>query len=181
MSIRSLDHPNIVGYRGSKTLNDERVILAMETCDISLGDLIEQRDEQCAGPLEPAKILKVCTDVCSALDYLHTKVHLLHGDLKSYNVLIKNTFEQCKLCDFGVSMPLNADGYVDLEKNPKAHYIGTDIYSAPEVFYAPPHDISTKCDMFSFGLIVFECLTLKPVSKSFLLRDFVLEFYCQMC
>lgn len=161
-----MDHPNIVGYRGSKTLNDERVILAMETCDISLGDLIEQREEQSAGPLEPAKILKVCVDVCSALDYLHTEAHLLHGDLKSYNVLIKNAFEQCKLCDFGVSVPLNADGFVDLEKNPKAHYTGTDIYSAPEVFYAPPRDISNKCDVFSFGLIVFECLTLKPVSVS---------------
>lgn len=155
----------------------------METCDISLGGLIEERDEQSAGPLEPAKILRVCTDVCSALDYLHTKAHLLHGDLKSYNVLIKNSFEQCKLCDFGVSLPLTADGFVDLEKNPKAHYIGTDIYSAPEVFYAPPHDISNKCDIFSFGLIVFECLTLKPVSLPiqkyfwFKISDFSISFF----
>lgn len=158
---RSLDHPNIVGYRGSKTLNDDRVILAMETCDTSLGDLIEQRDELSAGPLEPTKILKVCLDVCSALDYLHTKAFLMHGDLKSYNVLIKNSFEHCKLCDFGVSVPLNSDGFIDLEKNPNAHYIGTDIYSAPEVFQSPPQDISNKCDIFSFGLIIFECLTLK--------------------
>lgn len=158
---RSLDHPNIVGYRGSKTLNDERVILAMETCDTSLGDLIEQREELSAGPLEPPKIMKVCIDVCNALDYLHTKANLLHGDLKSYNVLIKNSFEHCKLCDFGVSLPLK-EGFVDLDKNPKARYVGTDIYSAPEVFYAPPQDISSKCDIFSFGLIIFECLTLKP-------------------
>lgn len=160
--FRSLDHPNIVGYRGSKTLTDDRVILAMETCDTSLGDLIEQRDELSAGPLEPPKILKVCLDVCAALDYLHTKANLLHGDLKSYNVLIKNSFEHCKLCDFGVSVPLNRDGFIDLEKHPKARYIGTDIYSSPEVFHAPPQDISSKCDVFSFGLIIFECLTLKP-------------------
>lgn len=162
ISFRSLDHPNIVGYRGSKTLNDDRVILAMEQCDTSLGDLIEQRDELSAGPLEPSKILKVCLDVCNALNYLHTKANLLHGDLKSYNVLIKNSFEHCKLCDFGVSVPLNNDGFIDLEKNPKAKYIGTDIYSAPEVFHAPLQDISSKCDIFSFGLIIFECLTLKP-------------------
>lgn len=133
----------------------------METCDTSLGDLIELRDEINAGALEPSKILKVCLDVCSALDYLHTKANLLHGDLKSYNVLIKNSFEHCKLCDFGVSVPLNSEGYVDFEKNPKARYIGTDIYSAPEVFHAPPQDVSSKCDIFSFGLIIFECLTLK--------------------
>lgn len=143
-------------------LNDERIILAMETCDTSLGDLIEQRFDLSVGPLEPSKILKVCIDVCSALDYLHTKVHLLHGDLKSYNVLIKNAFEQCKLCDFGVSLPLNSEGFIDLDKNPNLHYIGTDIFSAPEIFHAPPEDISTKCDIFSFGLIIFECLTLRP-------------------
>lgn len=169
--FRSLNHPNIVGYRGSKTLNDERVILAMETCDTSLGDLIEQRNEMSAGPLEPSKIFKVCLDMCNALDYLHTTVKLLHGDLKSYNVLIKNSFEQCKLCDFGVSLPLNDDGFVDLEKNPDAHYTGTDIYSAPEVFAAPSHDISSKCDIFSFGLIVFECLTLQPPHYEHLVED----------
>lgn len=157
-----MDHPNIVGYRGSKTLNDDRVILAMETCDTSLGDLIEQREELMAGPLEASKIHKVCHDVCNALDYLHTKALLLHGDLKSYNVLIKNSFEHCKLCDFGVSLPLNSEGYVDLVKNPNARYVGTDIFSAPEVFNAPPQDISSKCDMFSFGLIIYECLSLRP-------------------
>lgn len=134
----------------------------MEICDTSLGDLIEQRDELMAGPLEPPKIHKVCLDICNALDYLHTKALLLHGDLKSYNVLIKNSFEHCKLCDFGVSLPLNSEGFIDLAKNPKARYIGTDIYSAPEVFNAPQQDISSKCDMFSFGLIIFECLTLRP-------------------
>lgn len=134
----------------------------METCDTSLGDLIEQRAEQSSGPLEPQKILKVSIDVCNALNYLHTKANLLHGDLKSYNVLIKNSFDQCKLCDFGVSLPLNKDGFVDLMKNPKARYVGTDIFSAPEVFYAPVQDISSKCDIFSFGLIIYECLTLQP-------------------
>lgn len=39
-------------------------------------------------------------------------------------ILIKNDFEICKLCDFGVSLPLNADGYIDLVKKPDAKYIG---------------------------------------------------------
>lgn len=56
-------------------------------------------------------------DVCKALDYLHTQALILHGDLKSFNVLIKGDFELCKLCDFGVSVPLNAEGYLDLKNN----------------------------------------------------------------
>lgn len=100
-------------------------------------------------------------DVCSALDYLHTKAFILHGDLKSYNVLIRGDFELCKLCDFGVSLPLNEEGYVDVKNNPNAKYTGTDLWSAPEVFLNCPEDISGKTDMFSFGLIIYECVALQ--------------------
>lgn len=161
MLNRSLNHPNIVGYRATKTLPQNQVVLAMETCDTSLGDLIEQRDDMAAGPLEPMKLRKLCLDICNALEYLHKEAFILHGDIKSYNVLIKNSFEHCKLCDFGVSVPLNEDGYIDMEKSPSAKYIGTELYSAPEVFVHPPEDISSKADIFSFGLVIFECLTLK--------------------
>lgn len=63
-------------------------------------------------------------DICSALDYLHTIAHILHGDLKSFNILIKGDFDLCKLCDFGVSQPLNAEGYLDVKKKPDAQYTG---------------------------------------------------------
>lgn len=158
---RSLDHPNIVGYRGSKTLSDDRLILAMETCDTSLGDQIETRVEQSLGPLESERIKKMTLDVCKALDYLHNEAHILHGDLKSYNVLIKGDFELCKLCDFGVSLPLTEDGSIDLKKNPDAKYTGTDLWSAPEVFNDNIDEITTKTDMFSFGLIIYECVALQ--------------------
>lgn len=167
-----MSHPNIVGYRATKTLAQNQVILAMETCDTSLGDLIEQRHELAAGPLEAIKLRKLCLDICNALDYLHTKAFILHGDIKSYNVLIKNSFEHCKLCDFGVSVPLNEEGFIDIEKSPTAKYIGTELYSAPEVFVHPPEDISSKADIFSFGLVIFECLTLKvPHHEHFELID----------
>lgn len=156
-----MDHPNIVGYRGSKILSDDRLILAMETCDTSLGDQIETRVERSLGPLESKKIKKMASDVCKALDYLHNIAYILHGDLKSYNVLIKGDFELCKLCDFGVSLPLNKDGSINVEKNSVAKYTGTDLWSAPEVFNDNIEDITTKTDMFSFGLIIYECVALQ--------------------
>lgn len=133
----------------------------MERCDTSLGDLIELRVDNSLGPIEALKIKKMSHDVCKALDYLHNQAFLLHGDLKSYNVLVNGDFELCKLCDFGVSMPLNEDGYLDLEKNPSAKFTGTDLWSAPEVFSGHAEDISTKSDIFSFGLIIYECVALQ--------------------
>lgn len=101
-------------------------------------------------------------DICKALDYLHTTAHILHGDLKSFNVLIKGDFDLCKLCDFGVSQPLNADGYLDVANNTNVSYIGTDLWSAPEVFNSTAKDISSKADLFSFGLVIYECIALHP-------------------
>ena len=72
-----------------------------------------------------------------ALDYLHTsslggKPRLLHGDLKSANVLVKGEFDEVKLCDFGVTLPLEDDGTVSQEGG-KNQYIGTEPWSAKEV------------------------------------------------
>ena len=71
------------------------------------------------------------------MDYLHTstlggKPRLLHGDLKSANVLVQGEFEEVKLCDFGVTLPLNEDGTVSQDEG-KNQYIGTEPWSAKEV------------------------------------------------
>lgn len=41
------------------------------------------------------------------LKYLHNEKKLLHGDMKSCNVVIKGDFESIKICDVGVSLPLD--------------------------------------------------------------------------
>ncbi|XP_037050362.1 lymphokine-activated killer T-cell-originated protein kinase [Bradysia coprophila] len=161
--LRSLNHPNIVGFRGLKKLQDGRDTLIMEECSASLGDLLEERHDDKLGPLPADQMRKVCLDMCEALKYLHDTVHLLHGDIKSFNVLIKNDFEICKLCDFGVSLPLNADGYIDLVKKPDAKYIGTGCWCAPEALIDDNvQSISSKADIFSFGLVLYECIACVP-------------------
>lgn len=50
---------------------------------------------------------QVAEDIASALKYLHEEKKLLHGDLKSANILIKGDFEIAKLCDFGVTLHLD--------------------------------------------------------------------------
>lgn len=106
--------------------------------------------------------MKVCIDIAKALDYLHNEAHVLHGDIKSFNILIKNDFEICKLCDFGVSQPLDAEGFLDIVRKPEAYYVGTPIWSAPEVFEDDPAIITTKADIFSYGLVIYEMISLVP-------------------
>lgn len=157
--LKKLQHPNIVGYRGVfKDMNGEQC-LAMEQCTISLGDLIENRFEESTGIFPPENIFKVAFDVSKALNYCHNTALLLHGDIKSYNVLIKDEFVICKLCDFGTSIPLNSNGSVD--NNNTIPYIGTQCWSAPEVL-KKPQKITTKADIFSLGLVFWEMIGLQP-------------------
>lgn len=103
----------------------------------------------------------MCLDIFNALNYLHTEALILHGDMKSYNILIKQQFNICKLCDFGVSLPLTASGLVDLIKKPDAQYVGTNLWSAPEVLVEDnTANISSKADIFSFGMVIYECIAL---------------------
>ncbi|XP_038104459.1 lymphokine-activated killer T-cell-originated protein kinase homolog [Culex quinquefasciatus] len=160
--LKTLSHPNIVGYRGFDTLEAGKEYIAMEYCNTSLGDLLEKRYNDGLGPLEAPKIQRMAVDILRALDYLHTDALILHGDLKSFNVLVKGEFEACKLCDFGVSLPLNKDGFLDTEKKADAQYVGTGIWSAPEVLEEDVSLISSKADIFSFGLVIYETISLLP-------------------
>lgn len=56
-------------------------------------------------------------DISCALKYLHEEKKLLHGDLKSANVLIKGNFEVAKLCDFGVTLNLNEEAGIPVVRH----------------------------------------------------------------
>lgn len=134
----------------------------MEACSVSLGDLIEKRFREKLGPLATKNINTMGYDISKALNYLHNEALLIHGDMKSFNILIKGDFAVCKLCDFGVSIPIKQDGLIDFDKKPYANYVGTDLWNAPEVFEEDPELISIKTEIFSFGLVLYECIALSP-------------------
>ena len=88
-------------------------------------------------------------DIASALHYLHTEHRLLHGDLKSGNVLVFGAFRRTKLCDFGVTLPLDEKLAVSCGE----FYVGTEPWSAPEVVFEGP--ITHKTDIYSYALTLW--------------------------
>ncbi|XP_002133447.1 lymphokine-activated killer T-cell-originated protein kinase [Drosophila pseudoobscura] len=159
--LRKLSHPNIVGFRGEMQTSAGVNSLALEMCNTSLGSILEERFEEELGPLDANHIFKMIMDIAKALDYLHTEAKLLHGDLKSFNVLVKGEFEICKLCDFGVSLPLDEKNEVKISGEYGLRYVGTTLWSAPEVI-DQMDTIDSKADIFSFGLVIYETLALVP-------------------
>uniref|UniRef100_A0A8C5UBU0 PDZ binding kinase n=1 Tax=Malurus cyaneus samueli TaxID=2593467 RepID=A0A8C5UBU0_9PASS len=131
-TLRNLQHPNIVGYRALVEAPDGSLCLAMEFGgEKSLNDLIEERREQGLGAFPAPTIFQVALSMARGLKYLHTEKRLLHGDIKSPNVVVKGAFESVKICDVGMSLPL--------DENLTAGGI-----------------ISDRSDIFAFGLTLGE-------------------------
>ncbi|XP_035424234.1 lymphokine-activated killer T-cell-originated protein kinase isoform X2 [Cygnus atratus] len=155
--LKSLQHPNIVGYRAFTEANDGSMCLAMEYGgEKSLGDLIEERNTARLGPFPAATILKVALSMARGLKYLHNDKKLLHGDIKSSNVVIKGDFEAVKICDVGVSLPLDENMTVS---DPEVYYIGTEPWKPKEALQ-DDGVITDKADIFAFGLTLWEMMTL---------------------
>ncbi|XP_026564350.1 lymphokine-activated killer T-cell-originated protein kinase [Pseudonaja textilis] len=155
--LQNLQHPNIVGFRAFAEAKDGSMCLAMEYGgEKSLNDLIEERNEKHKKPFPAATILKVALHMARGLKYLHNDKKLLHGDIKSSNVVIKGDFESIKICDVGVSLPLDENMMVS---DPEAEYIGTEPWKPKEAL-EKDGIITDKADIFSFGLTLWEMMTL---------------------
>merc|ERR1712200_7116 len=102
-----------------------------------------KRKEQLDLPFPAENIEKVIKGVCEALHYLHTEKFIIHGDLKSANVLVSEDFSSVKLCDFGVTLQADSNG---MQKNEDDQYIGTDAWSPIEVIRKQA--VTTKADIF---------------------------------
>lgn len=66
----------------------------MEQCEKSLCDLIDERKDENLGPYPVEYIAKVAVDIAKGLDYLHSSL-VLHGDIKSGNILVKSESVEC--------------------------------------------------------------------------------------
>ena len=156
--LKTLQHPNIVGFRALAGNKDGDLCLAMEDCHMSLRDLIDER-EYLEEKFTYKEVLKVAWSIAKALDYLHNEKKILHGDMKSGNVLIRGNFEAVKLCDFGVALRLK-DDLSCVVGSPK-RYIGSEPWKSREVLTQDSGGrVCDKTDIFAYGLTIWEMLTL---------------------
>jgi serine/threonine protein kinase len=107
-------------------------------------------------PLTANERIVVLSDVARGLSYLHSEVRVIHRDVKSANVLLDRGCQD-RIGDFGIARSLN-DNHAGITSTHMhtEHVMGTQVYMAPEYKNV---DMSTKVDVFAFGLVVLETLT----------------------
>ncbi|XP_028803904.1 LRR receptor-like serine/threonine-protein kinase EFR [Neltuma alba] len=106
--------------------------------------------------------LNIMIDVASALEYLHCSLPtpIVHCDLKPRNILLDDNMV-AHVSDFGIAK------FLDKGKSSKlTETIPTIGYVAPE--YGSLGIVSTKIDMYSFGVILMEVFTRKRPTEDML-------------
>lgn len=94
--------------------------------------------------------LRVSIDVANGLQYIHehTRPRVVHKDIKSSNILLDSNM-RAKIANFGLAKSgCNAI---------TMHIVGTQGYIAPE--YLADGVVSTKMDVFSFGVVLLELIS----------------------
>ena len=102
--------------------------------------------------IEWEKLHDIAIGTARGIAYLHEECQhrIIHHDIKPANILLDANYFP-KVADFGLAKLCNCDDtHVTL-----SGYRGTPGYSAPE-FLLKNHPITQKCDVYSFGIILFE-------------------------
>ncbi|KAH6819890.1 hypothetical protein C2S53_018496 [Perilla frutescens var. hirtella] len=119
--------------------------------------------------LDAMQRLKIMIDVASGLEYLHHgySAPIGHCDLKPSNVLLDEDMT-AHVSDFGIAK-LFGDGESIIVTNTLA----TLGYIAPE--YGLEGLVSTKCDVYSYGVMLMETFTRKKPSDDMFAGDLSLK------
>lgn len=103
-------------------------------------------------PLNAETILDIAMPVAEGLSFAH-RSGIIHRDLKPANILLGANGAVC-LADFGLARTMFNDTIVDVESRQME---GTAPYVSPGVAAGEAED--TRCDIYSFGALLYEMLT----------------------
>ncbi|XP_052195467.1 probable inactive receptor kinase At5g67200 isoform X2 [Diospyros lotus] len=153
--LGGLRHPNLVPVRAYFQAKQERLIIYDYQPNGSLFNLIHGARSTRAKPLHWTSCLKIAEDVAEGLAYIHQASRLIHGNLKSTNVLFGADFEACltDYCLVVLADPSSSGGDPDSEG-----------YKAPEIRKSSQR-ATPKSDVYAFGILLLELLTGKPPSQ----------------
>ncbi|CAE5956910.1 unnamed protein product [Arabidopsis arenosa] len=147
--MRRLRHPNVVFFLGAVTRPPNLSIVTEFLPRGSLYRILHRPKSH----IDERRRIKMALDVAMGMNCLHTSTPtIVHRDLKTPNLLVDNNWN-VKVGDFGLSR-LKHNTFLSSKST-----AGTPEWMAPEVLRNEPSN--EKCDVYSFGVILWELATLR--------------------
>lgn len=149
-NLQSSRFVNLVGFTNSDEIpRNDRLLVVEFMCNGTLYDFLHKNSK----PPNWGRRIKLALQIAKAVETLHSQFPpVIHRDIKSANVLLDRNFN-AKLGDFGLALKCNVDDF-RLRSTPPAGTIG---YLDP--CYVTPDNLSTKTDVFSFGILLLEIIS----------------------
>ncbi|XP_010550551.1 PREDICTED: U-box domain-containing protein 32 isoform X2 [Tarenaya hassleriana] len=144
-------HPNLVTLMGACTESQSLIYQYIENG--SLEDRLSTRHN--IPPLSWETRIRIASEICSALLFLHSNMPcIIHGNLKPSKILL-DSYLVTKTTDYGISQLI-----------PEVK-INKPVHVDPNFFVSGR--LTPELDVYSFGIILLQLLTRRPVSG--ILRD----------
>ena len=156
---RQISHPNICRVFDIGEVEGHH-FLSMEYIDgEDLASLLRR-----IGRLPSDKAVEIARQLCAGLAAAHDE-DVLHRDLKPANVMIDGR-GKARITDFGLA---------GLAGDFHGHEVraGTPAYMAPEQLAG--HEVTTKSDIYSLGLVLYEIFTGKRAFEAATLDDLIIQ------
>ena len=179
--LSKVQHTNVVKMYGicfDPHKDRAALSIVMELCDESLSDFIGRFKGK---TFPTVKKLPILQDIARGMVYLHGQ-NIVHGDLRSSNVLLCHSEEQtvAKIADFDMARFLD----IDAQHHFTVRFTSEE-YLPPEVFDHKEHNdqkkkwarLTPKVDVFCFGELVLEmgCGTYPTPTGKFRGREMLTE------
>ncbi|CAO2193556.1 unnamed protein product [Urochloa humidicola] len=151
VSIRRTSHVNIVNLIGFCLHGSKRALIYEHMANGSLDKYVCSEETRSAIGWE--KLREIAIGIARGLEYLHRgcNTRIIHFDIKPHNILLDEDF--CpKIADFGLAKLCHLkDSALSM-----AEARGTIGFIAPEVFSRGFGVVSTKSDVYSYGMMLLE-------------------------
>ncbi|KAJ4820575.1 Protein kinase family protein [Rhynchospora pubera] len=152
-SVAKTSHVNVVRLLGFSIKGSKRALLYEFMPNGSLDKYLRENGNSKLSHDECTRLFQIALGIARGLEYLHRgcNTRMVHFDIKPHNILLDQDY--CpKISDFGLAKFCQSKESIISISGMR----GTVGYIAPEIFSRNFGAVSSKSDVYSYGMMVFE-------------------------